>query len=99
MTNTLPTLDTASSRTGVQCRVDYKEGREAGGRAMLTGVAIQGGKQWVFSTDPDVDALEHLEQVIRMGVNALGFRIASGVILLVGDSLRTVIVEERETDN
>jgi hypothetical protein len=98
MTNTLHTLDTTSSRTGVQFCVDYKGRREADG-AMLTGVAIQRGKQCVFSSDPDVDALGHLEQMVRMGVNASGFRIASGVILLVGDSLRTVILEERKTES
>jgi len=46
-----------------------------------------------------VDALGHLEQMVRMGVNASGFRIASGVILLVGDWLRTVILEERKTES
>jgi hypothetical protein len=78
--------------------VDHKKSWEAGG-AMITGVAIHGDEQCVFSSDPDVDALGHLEQMARKGVNAFGFRIASGVILMVGDSLRTVIVEACETDN
>ena len=66
---------------------------------MITGLAIQGDKQCAFSSDPDMDALEHLEQMARKGVNAFGFRVAFGVILLVGDSLRTAIVEACETDN
>jgi len=66
---------------------------------MITGVTIQGHKQYAFSNEPDMDALEHLEQMARKGVNAFGFRVALGVILLVGDSLRTAIVEACETDN
>jgi len=66
---------------------------------MTTGVAIQGDKHYAFSSDPDLDALAHLEQMAGKGLNAFGFRIATGVILLVGDSLRTVIVEACEVEN
>jgi hypothetical protein len=73
--------------------VDYEEV----GDAMITGVTIHGEKRCVFSSDADMDALGYLEQMARKGVNAFGFRIGSRVILFVGDSLRTVIVEACET--
>jgi len=62
-------------------------------------VAIQGDTQSLCASDLDIDALGHLKQMARKGVIAFGFRFASGVILLVGDSRRTVIVEACETDN
>jgi hypothetical protein len=66
---------------------------------MTAGVAIQGGKRFAFSSDPDMDALAHLEQIAGKGLNASGFRIDEGVILLVGESLRAVIVEACEREN
>lgn len=66
---------------------------------MIIGVAIQGAKQYAFSSDPDIDALEHLAQMAEQGLNAFGFRIDTGVILLVGESVRTVILGAGEKEN
>jgi hypothetical protein len=78
--------------------VDYRERRKAG-RAMATAETIEGDNHSAFSSESDEDALAQLEQITGNGLNASGFRIGIGVILLVGDSLRTMIVEECETDN
>jgi hypothetical protein len=66
---------------------------------MTAEVAIQGDKHYAFSSDPDREVIAHLEQMAGNGLNASGFRTARGVILLVGDSLRTVIVEACEVEN
>jgi hypothetical protein len=66
---------------------------------MIAGVAIQGDTQYAFSSNPDVDALEQLEKMARKGFKAFGFRVDAGVILVVGESLRTVIPEARDREN
>ena len=66
---------------------------------MITGVAIQGDTRYAFSSNPDMDALEQLEKMARKGFTAFAFRIGTGVILLMRESLRTVILEARDKEN
>jgi hypothetical protein len=66
---------------------------------MITGVAIQRNTHYAFSSDPETDALQHLEQMAGEGFNAFGFRIVGGAILLLGESLRPVVVEASENEN
>jgi hypothetical protein len=66
---------------------------------MTTEVAIQDGMRYALSSDPEMDAIAHLEQMAGMGLNAFGFRIDKRVIFLEGDSLQTVIVEACEIEN
>lgn len=66
---------------------------------MITGVAIQGANRYVFTNDPEMDALEHLELMADKGIGACAFRTGAGEIWVAGESPQTVFLQMIEEEN